>query len=133
MGNDKKKKKVALDDNYDSDENKDENKNESKDESKVEPNSKNVFLGKDFEKLLKRVIKLEAKSLHYSKRKNSKYFVTFEDGKKVHFGSPKYQDYHIHQDKERREKYLSRANKAGELTFEKPESANYWTVNLLCN
>lgn len=67
MDNDKKKKKVALVDNYDSDENKDENKNEGKEESKVEPNSKNVLLSvfwvktlKNFKKLQKRAIKLGA-------------------------------------------------------------------------
>ena len=40
-----------------------------------------------------------------------------------------------HKDEERRKKYLARAkmikNKVGELTHEKPESANYWTVHLL--
>lgn len=40
-----------------------------------------------------------------------------------------------HKDEERRKKYLARAKKikieAGELTYEKPESANYWSVHLL--
>ena len=36
---------------------------------------------------------------------------TLPGGKKVHFGSPKYPDYTIHKDKERRDKYLSRAMK----------------------
>ena len=53
MDNDKKKKKVALVDNYGSDENKDENKNEGKEESKVEPNSKNVLLSVFWVKTLK--------------------------------------------------------------------------------
>ena len=56
-------------------------------------------------------------------------------GKKVHFGSPKYPDYTIHKDKERRDKYLTRAtkikNKQGELTYTNPESANFWLVYLL--
>ena len=56
-------------------------------------------------------------------------------GKKIHFGSPNYPDYLTHKDKERRDKYLSRAtkikNKQGELTHTNPESANYWSVNLL--
>ena len=42
------------------------------------------------------------------------------NGKKVHFASPKYSDYLIHKDKDRRDKYLARAtrikNKSGELT-----------------
>ena len=54
---------------------------------------------------------------------------------KVHFGSTKYADYLTHKDKDRRDKYLSRAtkikNKQGELTYNNPESANFWSVNLL--
>ena len=53
----------------------------------------------------------------------------------VHFGSTKYADYLTHKDKDRRDKYLSRAtkikNKQGELTYTNPESANFWSVNLL--
>ena len=53
---------------------------------------------------------------------------TLSSGKKVHFGSSKYPDYLIHQDKERRDKYLARAkkikNKQGELTYTNPESSN---------
>ena len=60
---------------------------------------------------------------------------TLPGGKKVHFGSPKYPDYTIHKDKERRDKYRARAtkikNKQGELTFTNPESSNYWSVHLL--
>ena len=61
--------------------------------------------------------------------------VTLPSGKKVHFGSTKYVDYLTHKDKERRDKYLARAtkikNKQGELTHTNPESANFWSVNLL--
>ena len=41
----------------------------------------------------KNAIKLGFKPLDYSKRKNSKYVVTLESGKKVYFGLPKYEDY----------------------------------------
>ena len=55
--------------------------------------------------------------------------------KKLHFGSSKYPDFLIHQDKERKFRYLTRAkkikNKQGQLTFQNPESANYWSVKLL--
>ena len=61
--------------------------------------------------------------------------VTLKSGKKVHFGSTTYTDYLTHKDKERREKYLTRAkkikNKQGELTYNNPESASFWSVNLL--
>lgn len=44
--------------------------------------------------------------------------------KKIHFGNPKYEDYLIHHDEERRKKYLARAkkitNKQKVLTWENP-------------
>ena len=96
---------------------------------------KYVLTGAEFEKLTKKAKELGAESLDYSSRKNNKYMVTLTSGKKVHFGSPKYEDYTIHKDKERRDKYLSRAmkikNKKGELTYTNPESSNYWSVHLL--
>ena len=56
-------------------------------------------------------------------------------GKNLHFGSSKYPDFLIHKDEERKDKYLARAkkikNKQGQLTYENPESANYWSVKLL--
>ncbi|CAH3155356.1 unnamed protein product [Porites lobata] len=93
------------------------------------PDEKYVVTGKEFKKLTRNAKKLGAESLDYSTRKNNKYMATLPGGKKVHFGSPKYPDYTIHKDKERRNKYLSRAkkikNKQGELTYNNPESPNY--------
>ena len=99
------------------------------------PSKENVLQGLDFTILSKKAKKLGAESLDYSSRKNNKYMVKLPDGKKVHFGSPKYEDFTIHKDKERRDKYLARAkkikNKKGELTYTNPESPNFWSVNLL--
>ena len=99
------------------------------------PNEKYLVTGSEFKKLTRNAKKLGAESLDYSSRKNSKYVATLQSGKKVHFGSPKYPDYLIHQDKDRRDKYRARAtkikNKQGELTHTNPESANFWSVNLL--
>ena len=96
---------------------------------------KNILTGEDFQKLIKKAKDLGAESLDYSSRKNNKYMVKLPDGKKVHFGSPKYEDFLIHKDKERRDKYLSRAtkikNKNGELTYKNIESPNFWAINLL--
>ena len=96
---------------------------------------KNVLTGEEFKKLIKNAKKLGAESLDYSPRKNNKYMVKLPGGKKVHFGSPKYEDYTVHKDKERRDKYRARAtkikNKKGELTYTNPESSNYWSVHLL--
>ena len=104
-------------------------KEESSDDDKY------VVKGKDFVKLSKKAKKLDAESLDYSKRKNNKYVVKLAGGKKLHFGSSQYPDFLIHKDKERKDKYLARAkkikNKKGELTYENPESANFWSVNLL--
>ena len=99
------------------------------------PDEKYLVSGKEFKKLTRNAKKLGAESLDYSTRKNNKYMATLPGGKKIHFGSPNYPDYLIHQDKERRDKYLARAtkikNKSGDLTYTNPISANYWSVNLL--
>lgn len=95
----------------------------------------NVLTGKDFEKLSKKAKKQGAESLDYSSRKNNKYVETLPDGKKVHFGSKQHPDFLIHQDDATKERYLARAkkikDKQGVLTWEKPESANYWSTRLL--
>ena len=119
-----------VDDGYKHDEDPDYvPKEESSDDDKY------VVKGKDFKKLTKKAKNLGAESLYYSKRKNNKYVVTLPGGKNLHFGSSQYPDFLIHKDKERKEKYLARAkkikNKKGELTYENPESANFWSVNLL--
>ena len=99
------------------------------------PNDKYLVSGKEFEKLTRHAKKLGAESLDYSTRKINKYMVTLKSGKKVHFGSSKYEDYLTHKDKDRRDIYLARAtkikNKQGELTYNIPESANFWSVHLL--
>ena len=88
----------------------------------------------DFKNLQKKAKKLGADSLDYSKRKNYKYVVEYND-KKIHFGSAKTEDYITHHDQVRREKYLNKAkritDKDGRLTHELPFYPNYWSVNLL--
>ncbi|CAH3118088.1 unnamed protein product [Porites lobata] len=79
------------------------------------PNEKYVVTGPEFKKLTRNAKKLGAESLDYSTRKNNKYMATLPGGKKVHFGSPKYPDYTIHKDKERRDKYLSLINSINSL------------------
>ena len=88
----------------------------------------------DFKNLQKKAKKLGADSLDYSKRKNYKYLVEYND-KKIHFGSSKTEDFITHHDQVRREKYLNKAkritDKDGRLTHELPFYPNYWSVNLL--
>ena len=96
---------------------------------------KYVVTGKVLKKLTKKAKKLGAESLDYSKRKNNKYVATLPGGKKIHFGSAQYPDFHIHKDEERKERYLARAkkikNKKGEYTYKNPESSNFWSFKLL--
>ena len=90
--------------------------------------------GDNLKKLQKKTKKLGADSLQYSKRKNYKYMIEY-DNKKIHFGSAKTEDYLTHKDPVRREKYLTKAKKItdkdGRLTHELPFYPNYWSVNLL--
>ena len=95
---------------------------------------KTLVEGDDFKKLQRKAKKLGAKYLDYSRRKNNKYVVEYE-GKKIHFGSTKYEDYLIHKDLDRKEKYLAKAkkitNKNGDYTYESPSYPNYWSAKLL--
>ena len=85
---------------------------------------------------LKNISKLVMKitSLDYSKRKNNKYMVEYK-GKKIHFGSVNTEDFIIHKDPDRRDKYRVKAmkitNKDGELTYQLPTYPNYWSVKLV--
>ena len=124
-------KDFIVDDGY----NHDKDPTYEPNDSSSSDDDKYVVKGKEFKKLTKKAKKLGAKSLDYSKRKNNKYVVTLQNGKKLNFESSQYPDFLIHTDEERKEKYLSRAkkikNKQGELTYTNPESSNFWSVNLL--
>jgi hypothetical protein len=84
-----------------------------------------------------------------SNRKGKKYMVKTPSGKWIHFGNlnpPANEHFkdstglglysHLnHLDKERRRKYLARAkgikNKQGKLTWDNPESSNYYSIRFL--
>ena len=127
----KEDKDFIVDDGYDHDE---DPTYEPKDSSSSD-DDKYVVTGKEFKKLTRKAKKLGAESFDYSTRKNNKYVATLSSGKKIHFGSSQYPDFLIHKDKDRKERYLTRAkkikNKQGGLTYTNPESANFWSVNLL--
>ena len=86
------------------------------------------------ESFVKKAKILGADSLDYSKRKNYKYVVEYNE-KKIHFGSAKTEDYINHHDHVQREKSLKRAkritDKDGQLTYKLPFYPNYWSVNLI--
>ena len=62
---------------------------------------KNLVQEDEFRKLRKKAEILGADSLDYSKRKNYKYVVEYND-KKIYVGSTKTEDYITHKDKDRR-------------------------------
>ena len=99
-----------------------------------DPPQNYLVQGDNFKKLQKKAKKLGASSLYYSKRKNYKYIIEY-DNKKFHFGSANTEDYLTHKDPVRREKYLSKAkkisNKDGQLTYQIPSYPNYWSVKRL--
>jgi hypothetical protein len=81
-----------------------------------------------------------------STHKNKKYSVLTPKGKVIHFGDIRYQHFkdstglnlysHLdHNDKKRKTKYLTRAkgikDKNGKLTWNDPESSNYYSVHFL--
>ena len=99
-----------------------------------DPPQNYLVQGDNFKKLQKKAKKLGASSLDYSKRKNYKYMIEYDD-KKIHFGSANTEDYLTHKDPVRRNKYLTKAkkisNKDGQLTYQIPSYPNYWSVKLL--
>ena len=99
-----------------------------------DPPQNYLVQGDNFKKLQEKAKKLGATSLDYSKRKNYKYIIEY-DNKKIHFGSANTEDYLTHKDPVLREKYLSKAkkitNKDSQLAYQIPFYPNYWSVKLL--
>ena len=89
---------------------------------------KSLLKGDDFKRLQKKAKKVGATSLDYSKRKNNKYMVEYE-------GSVNTEDFIIHKDPDRRDKYRTKAmkitNKDGEFTYQFPSYPKYWSIKLL--
>ena len=95
----------------------------------------NTVTGNKFDLLKYRAINLyDAKDIEYSNRMNKKYMVTLKNGKKIHFGDDRYEDYLTHQDTKRRTQYRKRASKIkdknGKLTYKDKNSA-IWSYHLL--
>ena len=124
-----KKRETSSRNNVDQEKSVKQKKSTQKDSPK-----KTLLKGDDFKRLQKKAKKLGATSLDYSKRKNNKYMVEY-NGKKIHFGSVNTEDFIIHKDPDRRDKYRVKAmkitNKNGELTYQLPTYPNYWSVKLL--
>jgi hypothetical protein len=50
------------------------------------------------------------KDVYLSTRKNKKYMIETDEGKFIHFGDIRYEDFTYHKDIDRQKKYLSRAS-----------------------
>ena len=73
------------------------------------------------------------KPVKTSTRKNKKYMILNDDNKYVHFGDNRYEDYTIHNDLERRKRYLNRAKNIKGNWKKDKYSANNLAINLLWN
>lgn len=82
---------------------------------------------------------LKAKSLglsipHSSHRKGKK-LVVVHNGKKIHFGQLGMEDYLIHRDSDRRDRFRARAEgilkKDGQPAYLDPDQPLYWSYNIL--
>lgn len=87
-----------------------------------------------FNKVKNLAFEYGAEDFGVSNLKNKKYYVIYNN-KKIHFGHPDYEDWHDHQDKERRERYLKRASKIkdknGNYTYKNKSKPNFWAYHLL--
>ena len=86
------------------------------------------------EALRKRAIRLGATDLRKSKKKGKKWDVIYK-GKVISFGNSKYQDYTIHKDKERRDRYRKRHSKIklkdGRLSYKVKGTPAFFSWNIL--
>ena len=73
------------------------------------------------------------KNVETSTRKNKKYMILNDDNKYVHFGDSRFQDFTIHNDPERRQRYLNRATKIKGNWKNNKYSPNNLSINLLWN
>lgn len=72
--------------------------------------------------------------LSKSTRKDKKWMITTnENKKKLHFGATGYEDFTIHKDEQRKEKYLIRHKKKEDWSKKGIQSAGFWARWLLWN
>lgn len=75
--------------------------------------------------------KLYVSAYGYSSRKNKKYYIVNKDGNKIHFGSLDYEDFLIHKDPIRQDKYKKRFKSLYIKNKDNINSPLYWSYNLL--
>jgi len=69
--------------------------------------------------------------LEKSNRKNKKYMITTPEGKKIHFGDNRYQDFTMHKNEERKQLYINRHQVRENWTDK--NTAGFWSRWLLWN
>ena len=67
-------------------------------------------------------------SLQESSRKDKKFMVISPEGKKIHFGQKGYEDWHIHKDPKRRERFRTRNAKWANADKWTPAHLAYWVL-----
>jgi hypothetical protein len=86
------------------------------------------------DKLYNKAIKLDASDFGESKNKNKRFYVIYDD-KIINFGSKNGSTFYDHKDKIKRNNWYKRhskiKNKNGEYVIHNPNSASYWSANLL--
>jgi hypothetical protein len=69
--------------------------------------------------------------LERARNRVHKFVATFPDGHRVHFGRQGYQDYTIHKNKERMERYLTRHRKRENWSASGKYTAGFWSRHVL--
>jgi hypothetical protein len=86
--------------------------------------------------ILYKIIKMKGlnkyiNSYGYSKKKDKKYYIILKNGNVIHFGSLKYEDYLIHKDKDRLNRFRSRFKSLYETNKNNLNSPIFWSWNIL--
>ncbi len=71
--------------------------------------------------------------LYDSTRADKKFMVITPSGKKIHFGASGYDDFSIHKDESRKQRYIARHQKNEDWTISGIDSAGFWARYLLWN
>jgi hypothetical protein len=86
------------------------------------------------DKLYNKAIKLGASDFGESKNKNKRFYVIYDD-KIINFGSKNGSTFYDHNNKKLKMNWFKRhskiKNKLGDYVINNPDSASYWSANLL--
>jgi hypothetical protein len=65
--------------------------------------------------------------------KKHKFFIITDTGKKISFGAKEYEDFTIHKDEERKQRYIKRHEKREDWGKSGINTKGFWSKNLLWN